>query len=89
MEEIGFEVIKENVFEVPMSDWPRGKKETELGLWFNEDLMDSLSGSKVLLTKTLGYKKDEVELLLMEVSKNLKDRGVINVSTDNETIPAY
>ena len=38
--------------------------------------MDSLSGSKVLLTKTLGYKEDEVELLLMEVRKNLKDRGV-------------
>jgi hypothetical protein len=76
MEEIGFEVLKENVFEIPTSDWPRGKKAKELGLWFHEDLMDSRSGSKVLLTKTLGYKQDEIELLLMEVRKNLKDRGV-------------
>jgi SAM-dependent methyltransferase len=76
MEEIGFEVIQEKVFEIPTSNWPKGKKAKELGLWFHEDLMDSLSGSKVLLTKTLGYKEDEVELLLMEVRKNLKDRGV-------------
>ncbi|PMD15765.1 S-adenosyl-L-methionine-dependent methyltransferase [Hyaloscypha hepaticicola] len=76
MEEIGFEVVKEKIFEVPTSNWPRGKKAKELGLWFHEDLMDALSGSKVLLTKTLDYQQDEVELLLMEVRKNLKDRGV-------------
>ena len=76
MEEIGFEEVKEKIFEVPTSSWPRGKKVKELGLWFHENLMDSLGASKVLLNKALAYQPDEVELLLMEVRKNLKNKGV-------------
>jgi ubiquinone/menaquinone biosynthesis C-methylase UbiE len=76
MEEIGFEEVKEKIFEVPTSNWPRGKKVKELGLWFHENMMDALGASKVLLNKALDYAPDEVELLLMEVRKNLKNRGV-------------
>jgi hypothetical protein len=48
----------------------------ELGLWFHENMMDSLGASKVLLNKALAYQPEEVELLLMEVRKNLKNKGV-------------
>lgn len=76
MEEIGFEDIKEKIFEVPTNNWPRGKKVKELGLWFYENMKDALGASKVLLTKALDYPPERVELLLMEVRKDLKNREI-------------
>jgi hypothetical protein len=76
MEELGFEDVKEKVFEVPTSTWPRGKKAKELGIWFHENMMDALSASKVLLTKAMHFPPERLELLLMEVRRDLKNTRV-------------
>jgi len=76
MEELGFEEVNEKIFEIPTSTWPRGKKAKELGIWFHANMMDGLGASKVLLTKAMAWTPERVELLLMDVRKDLKNTGV-------------
>jgi ubiquinone/menaquinone biosynthesis C-methylase UbiE len=76
MEELGFEEVREKIFEVPTSTWPKGRKAKELGVWFHENMMDALGASKVLLSKALDFPPERIELLLMGVRKDLKNTGV-------------
>jgi ubiquinone/menaquinone biosynthesis C-methylase UbiE len=76
MEELGFEDVSEKIFEAPTSTWPRGKKAKELGIWFHANMMDALGASKVLLTKAMAWPPERVELLLMDVRKDLKNTRV-------------
>ena len=62
MEEIGFQEVKEKLFEVRASTWPKGSKPKELGLWFQADLLDVLTSSLPLFTKVLGWTRDKVEM---------------------------
>ena len=76
MEEIGFEDVKEKKFEVATSTWPKGRKQKELGMWWQADLLDALGASMAALTRGLGWEPAEVERLLVDVRKNIKNRGV-------------
>jgi len=76
MEEIGFEDVKEKIFEVATSPWPRGAKQKELGMWFQADMMDVLSSTLPLFTRFLGYSRERIELLLVEARKDLENKGV-------------
>jgi hypothetical protein len=76
MEELGFEDVKEKIFEVPTSTWPKGAKQKELGLWWQADLLDALGATMRVLTKGLGWNTMEVERLLVDVRKDIKNRGV-------------
>lgn len=76
MEELGFEDVHEKVFEVATSTWPKGEKQKELGLWWQADLLDALGASMRVLTKGLGWEPMEVERLLVDVRKDIKNRGV-------------
>jgi len=76
MEELGFEKVQEKIFEVPTSTWPKGAKQKELGLWWQADLLDALSASMRILTKGLGWEPMEVERLLVDVRRDIKNRAV-------------
>lgn len=76
MIELGFVDVKEKVFEVPTNTWPMGRKAKELGRWFQYNVLDGLSASKVLLAKAMGWPVAKVELLLMEVRNDLKNKDV-------------
>ncbi|KAG0651516.1 putative methyltransferase tdiE [Hyphodiscus hymeniophilus] len=76
MEELGFEDVKEKIFQVPTSPWPKGKKQKELGMWWQADLLDALGGSLSVFTRGLGWERAEVERLLVDVRKDIKNRGV-------------
>jgi hypothetical protein len=76
MEEIGFEEVKEKRFEVATSPWPKGRKQKELGMWWQADLLQALGASIAALTRVLGWETAEVERLLVDVRKDIKNRGV-------------
>jgi SAM-dependent methyltransferase len=75
MLELGFEDVKEKVFEIPTNPWPRGRKAKELGMWFCADVSEGLSASKVLFIKALGWEPEATEAFLEEVRGDLRDRG--------------
>lgn len=76
MIELGFEDVKEKIFEVPINTWPKGRKQKELGLWWQADLMDALGASMAILTRAMGWTPEQVELHLVQVRKDIKNRGV-------------
>lgn len=76
MDEIGFESVTEKVYEVPISPWASGKKEKEVGLWLQADLLDAVGATTKLLTHALGWELMEVERLLVDVRKDISNRKV-------------
>jgi ubiquinone/menaquinone biosynthesis C-methylase UbiE len=76
MEEIGFEEVKEKWFEVPTSTWPKGSKPKELGMWFQADLLEVLNSTLPLFTRVLGWTREKVEMFLVDVRKDIKNKGV-------------
>ena len=76
MEEIGFEDVKEKIYEIPTNTWARGMKAKELGVWFNADLIESISASKVLFIKMLGWAPEAVEVFFIDVRNDLKNKGI-------------
>lgn len=76
MEELGFEDVKERIFEVPTNPWPKGRRAKELGMWFNADLQEALSASRVLFIKALEWAPERVDDFLKDVKTDLMKREI-------------
>jgi hypothetical protein len=77
MEEAGFVDIVEKHYYWPMNTWPRGKREKLLGLWAGQNILDGVHGmSMAILTRGLGWSKEAVEMLLVGVRNDLKNRHI-------------
>jgi len=73
----GFEGVVEMQYKWPQNQWPKDKKFKELGMWCLENLMTALEGvSYVLFTHGLGWAKDEIDVFLVGVRKDAKDRHI-------------
>lgn len=77
MEDAGFVDVKETKLAWPTNTWPRSKHHKTLGVWTNVDLKDGLEGfSMAALTRGLGWREEEVRVLLAGVRRDLDDRNV-------------
>jgi hypothetical protein len=76
MEELGFEDVKERIFEVPTNPWPKGRRAKELGMWFNADLQEALGASRVLFIKALEWAPEKVDSFLKDVKTDLMKREI-------------
>jgi hypothetical protein len=77
MEEIGFVNVVEKRFSWALNPWPKGKHNKLVAMWMQQDLLDGLQGlSMALLTRGLGWSREQVELLLVEVRKDVLNRGI-------------
>jgi SAM-dependent methyltransferase len=73
-EAAGFVEVVQTKFKWPLNQWPKGKKEKEVGIWTRENFLTALSaGSMVLFTKGLGWTDLEVEAFLVDVRKDIKN----------------
>lgn len=73
----GFEDIVETRFAWPINSWPRRKEDKILGLYHMTNMLDGIHGmSSRAMTKGLGMTTQEVELLLVDVRKDLKTRSI-------------
>jgi len=79
MEELGFEDVHEVVYQWPNSPWPKGRRMKELSMWVQQDFLDGLQGlSMALFTRGLGWSSQQVEVFLIDVRKDIKDRKIHN-----------
>ncbi|KAF9872378.1 methyltransferase domain-containing protein [Colletotrichum karsti] len=73
----GFTNIKHEIYKWPTNPWPKEPRFKELGAWTYENLGNGLSGlSLALFTRALGWSAEELELFLMDVRKDMKDRSI-------------
>lgn len=77
MEAQGFVDVVETIYRWPTNRWPKDKKYKELGMWNHENIVPSLEGITMgLFTRVLGWEKQEVEVFLVDVRKEMKDTKI-------------
>ncbi|KAI8316423.1 putative methyltransferase tdiE [Colletotrichum sp. SAR11_59] len=77
MIEIGFEDVSIYMHKWPTNSWPKDLKFKELGMWQNQSMMEGLEGFTMApLTRALDWKKDEVNVFLIDVRKEINNRDV-------------
>lgn len=75
--EAGFVDIEMRKTPLPIGTWPKDLRLKEVGLLNRTQLWEGLAGlSYRLYIDLLGWSRDEVELLLMEVRKDLKNKKI-------------
>lgn len=76
-EAAGFEDIQMKKFYWPSNAWAKGRYFKTLSIYFQQDLMEGLEGlSMKLFTNFLGWTKEQVQLFLVGVRKDLQDRSI-------------
>jgi len=77
MQEAGFVDIQHRMFMWPTNSWPKDPFMKELGRWNQINILDGLEGfCLALLTRGLGWKKEEVDVFVARVSRDLRDRRI-------------
>nr|POE47311.1 putative methyltransferase tdie [Quercus suber] len=77
MQESGFVDIQTRMFMWPTNGWPKDPFMKELGRWNQINILDGLEGfCLALLTRGLGWKKEEIDVLVARVSRDLRDRKI-------------
>lgn len=77
MREVGFVNVVERLFMWPSNTWPKGKKHKTMGLWmYNNALSGAEAISMALLTRAFGMTAAEVEVGLVDVRKDMKNRSI-------------
>ncbi|SPJ83519.1 related to methyltransferase [Fusarium torulosum] len=77
MDKVGFTNIVETRFKWPSNCWPKDKKYKELGAWNNENtnlVLESITFAP--LTRGLDWTIEEVNVLLVNVRKELNDPNI-------------
>ncbi|PNP44864.1 hypothetical protein TGAM01_v209980 [Trichoderma gamsii] len=68
MQEAGFTNVTERVLHVPIGTWPKNKVLKTVGLYWRTILLDGIQAIALgPLTRGLGWNREQVEVLLMEV----------------------
>ncbi|BCS20870.1 uncharacterized protein APUU_21302S [Aspergillus puulaauensis] len=71
----GFGNVQEHIYKVPFSPWAKGPKLKELGRYHQTNMLEVLEAySLALMTRSLGWTVEDVNVLLREVRKELLDR---------------
>lgn len=77
MDEAGFVDIEIRMFMWPSNGWPKDPFMKTLGQWNQMNILDGLEGfCLALLTRGLGWKKQEVDIFVAKVSRDFRDRKI-------------
>jgi len=76
MEEVGFVNVQERLYRWPTNTWPRDPHLKKIGFWYQHDLLELITGLKAPLTRGLGWPMEEVEVFLVDVRKDVKNRDI-------------
>lgn len=79
MYEAGFVNVRSSLYKWPSNTWPKGKKDKTLGLWNMINTLDGLDGfTMAMFTRVLGWTPEEVQVFLVNVRNQCKDRTLHN-----------
>jgi len=77
MREAGFVDVQERMFMWPINGWPKNKMMKDIGEWNQLNILEGLEGfCLALLTRGLGWTKEEVDVFVARVSRDLRDRKI-------------
>lgn len=77
MRDVGFVDVYIKKFKWPSNTWPKDDHYKLLGAWSYENIISGIEAwAMAPFTRGLGWKKEEVEMFLIEVRKDLKDRSI-------------
>ncbi|OJJ50215.1 hypothetical protein ASPZODRAFT_128840 [Penicilliopsis zonata CBS 506.65] len=77
MRKAGFQNVREETYKLPLSPWPKDPRLKEVGHYHQINMLYALGAyTYALLTRALGWKKEEIEALLIGVRKELKDPNI-------------
>ncbi|KXH44085.1 hypothetical protein CSIM01_04389 [Colletotrichum simmondsii] len=77
MKEVGFVDMTMHVDKWPTNPWARQRKYKELGMWNNENMTSGVEGfTMAAFTRAHEWKREEVQVFLIDVRKDLKDRSI-------------
>jgi hypothetical protein len=77
MDKAGFEDVTEEVFDLPLGDWPKGRRMKEVGLFQRFQMVEGIHGIAFgLLTRVAGWSSQRVEAFLAGVRREMMDRNV-------------
>ncbi|TDZ35791.1 Secondary metabolism regulator LAE1 [Colletotrichum spinosum] len=76
-EDVGFLDVEMHIYKWPTNTWPKLAKYQELGVWNNANIGGGIEAlSMAPLTRALGWTKEEVQVLLAGVRKDLNNRSI-------------
>ncbi|KAK3985306.1 Phosphoethanolamine N-methyltransferase 1 [Cladorrhinum sp. PSN332] len=77
MIEAGFVNVQEKLYKWPTNSWAKDKKFKEIGMWTEENFCGGIYGLSVaLFTRALGWSTEELEVFLVDVRKDLRNRSI-------------
>ena len=77
MAHAGFVDIELRMFMWPSNMWPKDPLMKVLGQWNQTNILEGLEGfCLALLTRGLGWKKEEVDVFVAKVSRDLRDKKI-------------
>jgi hypothetical protein len=75
--ERGFSNVKEDIYKWPSNTWPRDPKFKEIGMWTLANIDAGVEGiSMALLTRGLGWTMEEVQVFLVDVRKDMRNKSI-------------
>lgn len=67
--------MKTNALQVPSSPWPRSRRQKEIGLYQQQNMLDASSAyGSAHFTRVLGWTHEEYEVLSAGVRNEFRDR---------------
>ncbi|KAI4119546.1 MAG: hypothetical protein LQ345_000543 [Seirophora villosa] len=77
MRDAGFADVQATRYKIPIGPWPKDKHLKTVGAWNLVQIEEGLEAFTLrLFTQTLGWRTEEVQVLLADVRKNLRDPKV-------------
>ncbi|KAJ5601196.1 hypothetical protein N7510_010730 [Penicillium lagena] len=77
MEKAGFVNVKEEIYKLPQSPWPKDPKLKDLGRYHQLNMLEAMPPyTYALLTRVLGWNRVEIEALLAGVRQELRDLSI-------------
>ncbi|KAL9639698.1 MAG: hypothetical protein Q9204_000988 [Flavoplaca sp. TL-2023a] len=74
MRDAGFQNVQERKYKIPIGPWPKDKHLKTIGAWNLVQIEDGLEAFTLrLFTQILGWKSEEVQVLLANVRKDLRN----------------
>ncbi|TDZ40553.1 Secondary metabolism regulator LAE1 [Colletotrichum trifolii] len=77
LQEVGFEHVYIRKVKWPTNTWPKEEHHKTLGTWAHENCMAGIESWTIApLTRGLGWRREEVQVLLIKVREEFRDRSI-------------
>lgn len=77
MTRAGFDDVTLRIVKVPMNPWPKDPRQKEIGRYMQVEQESAAPGyTNALLSRVLGWSKEEIDVLLAHIVSELRDRSI-------------